>query len=63
LLQTSIGGRARPLTTQALARAFLSYPWMTLAVIARIHYQALKLWLKRVRFVPRPIPPIEETTR
>jgi DUF1365 family protein len=63
LLQTSVGGRARPLTTAHLLTAFISYPWMTLAVIARIHYQALKLWLKRVRFVSKPIPPIEETTR
>jgi DUF1365 family protein len=63
LLVTSIGGRPRPLTTGALARAFAGYPAMTLGVVARIHWQALRLWLKRVRFISKPLPPAEETTR
>ncbi len=29
---------------------------MTLAVMARIHWQALRLWLKRVRFHSKPTP-------
>jgi len=63
LLVTSVSGRARPLTSARLAAAFVLYPWMTAAVIARIHWQALRLWLKGVRFVSKPTPPVQETTR
>jgi len=47
-LQTSISGRLEPLTASALRRAAWSHPFMTLGVMARIHWQALQLWLKRV---------------
>jgi hypothetical protein len=36
---------------------------MTLAVILRIHWQALRLWAKGVPFFTRPLPPVQETTR
>ncbi len=63
LLVTSVSGSARPLTTARVVRAFALYPWMTLAVIARIHWQAVRLWFKGVRFVSKPIPPARGTTR
>lgn len=63
LLVTSISGRAEPLTAAAIVRCFFSYPWMTLGVIVRIHWQALRLWAKGLRFHPRPQPPVRETTR
>lgn len=62
-LATRIGGRAEPLTGAALARWLLRFPFMTVGVIARIHWQALRLWRKRVRFHRKPLPPLEETTR
>jgi DUF1365 family protein len=43
-------------------RVALSTPLQTLAVIARIHWQALRLWLKGVAFHGKPLPPLEETT-
>lgn len=38
----------------SLARVLLQYPWMTAKVIAAIHYQAFRLWLKRCPFHPHP---------
>lgn len=63
LLLTAIWGQASKLDTAGLLRAFFLYPWMTLAVIARIHLQALKLWIRGVPYVPKPRPPQQETTR
>ncbi len=63
LLHTSISGRAAPFSARALAEVFFRYPWMTLGVIVRIHYQALRLWLKRTPFHSKPAPPAEALTR
>lgn len=63
LLVTSVAGRPQPLTGRALARAFFSQPLMTLAVVARIHWQALRLWRRRVPFIPKPPAPAESTSR
>ncbi|HUU73905.1 MAG TPA: DUF1365 domain-containing protein [Burkholderiales bacterium] len=63
LLLTAISGRASEFTIGALLRAFFLYPWMTLGVMARIHWQALKLWIGGVPYVPKPLPPQQETTR
>ena len=63
VLRTSISGRGAPLDTRRLLRAFFGYPAFTLGVIARIHYQALKLWWKGVPLFRKPVPPALETTR
>jgi uncharacterized protein len=63
LLQTSVSGQLEPLTKQAVRKAMFSYGAMTLGVIARIHWQALKLWFKRVPFFSKPAPPEVLVTR
>ena len=63
LLHTALSGAAAPLTSGPLFKAFVSYPLLTLGVVFRIHWQALRLWIKRVPFFTKPNPPLEETTR
>lgn len=63
LLETSVGGTLEPVSASSLRRAFWGYPAMTFGVIARIHWQALKLWRKRVPFVSKPKPPEIFVTR
>jgi DUF1365 family protein len=43
-------------------RLVMTYKWLTVAVIVRIHLQALKLWLKGIKFYKRPQPPREKIT-
>ena len=63
LLQTSLAGRLAPLTRARLAAAFLAMPLHGLAVVARIHLQALRLWLRRVPVFRKPAPPDTFVTR
>ncbi len=63
LLQTSVSGTLEPITPAATRRAFWGQPLMTLGVIARIHWQALRLFAKRVPFFSKPSPPERFVTR
>jgi DUF1365 family protein len=54
LLAATFRGRRRALTTAALLRSFFSLPLVTLKIVAAIHWEALRLWLKGARLVPRP---------
>lgn len=63
LLQTSLEGRLQPLTDRRLLRVFVTRPLFTLGVIARIHWQALQLWRKRVPFFRKPDAPALSLTR
>ena len=63
LIQTSVSGALQPLTQARLRAAFFGMPLMTLGVIARIHWQACKLWRRRVPFLRKPDPPSRFTSR
>ena len=63
LLQTSVSGTLVPLSPGSIRAAFFGMPLMTVFVVARIHWQALKLWLKHVPFVRKPQPPKAFVTR
>jgi DUF1365 family protein len=43
-----------PLTGANLARVLIAFPFMTLKIITAIHWEALRLWLKRVPFHTHP---------
>ena len=53
LLSAAFSGRRRDLTTAALLRSFFSLPLVTFKIVAAIHWEALRLWLKGARLVPR----------
>lgn len=53
LLKAHFSGRRRLLTDGTLLRALFRYPLMTWKVIAAIHVEGLKLWLKGLRATER----------
>jgi hypothetical protein len=57
LLVTSVSGMLAPASRTRQWHAFFSQPLMTLGVIARIHWQALHLWRKRVAYIRKPETP------
>jgi DUF1365 family protein len=57
LLRTCLSGHLEPASAGALRRALWKYPAMTLTNIARIHWQALRLWGIRTPFFRKPAAP------
>lgn len=53
LLAASFAGRRHALTTRRLLAALLALPFMTLKVIAAIHVEAARLWVKGLRPLPQ----------
>ena len=53
-LYTSFSGAKKSFTALNLLKAFVKYPLMTLKVITAIHWEALKLWMKGAKYIPRP---------
>ena len=50
-LHTGFSGRRTPLDARHLKHFVARFPFLALRVIAAIHYQALRLWLKGIRFI------------
>ncbi len=63
ILQTSVAGTAQTVNSANVARAFFGMPVMTLGVIVRIHWQALRLFIARVPFFSKPLPPDQKVSR
>jgi DUF1365 family protein len=53
LLAATFNGSRRILNTKELLRTFFAVPLVTLKIMAAIHWEALRLWLKGARLVPR----------
>ena len=57
LLAATYHGARRALSTRSIVACLLQIPLLTWKIVGGIHYEALKLWLKGMRYVPRPAPP------
>ena len=53
-LVTSLTGALEPMNAGTLRRAFWIYPLVTFKAIVLIHWQALKLLVKGVEYIPKP---------
>ena len=61
-LKTWVKGSLTPLSEASFVKLVLNYGWMTPLVVFRIHYQAVKLFFKKVKFFSKPVPPTKEIT-
>jgi uncharacterized protein len=58
----TLAGRRIPLTSKTLLGAVIRYPLITFKVMAAIHWEAAKLWLKGARYRRRPAPPVDSVS-
>lgn len=62
-LIATLTGQRKPLTNRSILRAALRRPFGARRVLALIHWQALKLWLKGALYRTRPKAPAKEVSR
>lgn len=62
-LSTSLCGKRHALNDKNLLARFFIYPFVTLKVIVLIHFEAIRLALKRIRYFNKPQPPETEISR
>jgi len=53
LLAATFSAHRRPLTSRSLLAAFVAIPLVTFKVVAAIHWEALRLWLRGAPLMPR----------
>jgi DUF1365 family protein len=58
VFDTTLTAKRRPLSASSLFKTFARYPHLGLWTLALIHYQALRLWIKRAPFFSKPEPPV-----
>jgi DUF1365 family protein len=62
-LIATLTGKRVPLTNAGILRSLLRRPFGARRVLALIHWQALKLWIKGALFRGRPTPPSDEVSK
>jgi DUF1365 family protein len=62
VLTAAFRGKRSDLTDRSIARAVLAHPMLALAVLAAIHWEAIKMLLKGLRLKPNPPAPAEPVT-
>jgi uncharacterized protein len=55
MLLTSVKGRLVAADGNSVLKAFFSYPLITLKTIFLIHLQAIKIILKGIKYIPKPV--------
>ncbi|MBS0559296.1 MAG: DUF1365 family protein [Proteobacteria bacterium] len=59
VLSAAFAGERRELSDALLLRGLARHPMMAAQVLGAIHWEALKLWRKGMRVLPRPAPPAQ----
>ena len=62
ILDATLAGERRRLADSTIVTQVLKMPLMTLKVVAGIHWEALKIWLRGARFHKKPSPPTAATS-
>ncbi len=62
IINTGLSGRRRALTDLGLARLLLTYPLLTLKVVASIYWHALVMWWQGFEIMAKPAPPENDIT-
>jgi hypothetical protein len=62
-LIATLTGVREPLTNASILKAIARRPLGSRRVLALIHWQAVKLWWKNVRYRARPKPPEDDVSR
>ena len=55
ILYASQNGKRTDFTTSELIKSYLKHPLMTFKIIAAIHFEAFKLWIKGIKFIRKKI--------
>jgi len=63
LLSTSVSGRLLLLDRRSVWRTLVELPLFTLAVVARIHWQAARLWFRGTPWFTKPPAPASFTSK
>lgn len=61
-LVTSLIGTRKPMNKHTIHKAIWHYPLITIKAITLIHWQALKLICKTIKYIPRPIQKAERSS-
>ncbi len=62
-LTTSVSGTLMQPTPRIWVKTLLKFGWFSCTVITKIHWQAVKLYLKRIQFYKKPTPPKHTITK
>jgi DUF1365 family protein len=62
ILDATVAGERRTLNDRNVLKQVLMMPFMTLKVVAGIHWEALKIWLRGGKFHSKPELPKQSVT-
>jgi uncharacterized protein len=57
ILAAAFFGKHQALTSASVLSAFLRIPLLPFKIVGGIHWEAVRLWFKGIRFFSRPVPP------